>query len=177
MSMHFEPFRSMRDLERLSSQMLSGTRVPLGMPMDVWRQGQTYHVALDLPGVDPDGIDLRVERNTLTVTAQRAALFAAEGGGGGEGEQGGAGQGQGQSQSQVVVAERPQGTFTRQLLLGEGLDPSAVQADYTDGVLHLTIPVAEAERPRRIQVSSGGSSGGQPRVTQGGGSEGGAQTT
>ena len=74
--MHFEPFRSsMRELDRLSSQLLSGTRVPLAMPMDVWREGQAYRVALDLPGVEADSIDLRVERNTLTVSAQRQAPF------------------------------------------------------------------------------------------------------
>ncbi len=75
--MHFEPFRSLRDLDRLTNQLLSGTQVPLGMPMDVWREGQTYHVALDLPGVAAEDIDLRVERNTLTVSAQRQTPFGA----------------------------------------------------------------------------------------------------
>jgi HSP20 family protein len=160
--MHFEPFRSLRDLDRLSSQLLSGTRVPLAMPMDVWREGQTYHVALDLPGVDADSIDLRVERNTLTVSAERQATFGAA-----SGQQGGAGE-----ETQVLVAERPQGGFSRQLVLGEGLDTGAVQADYSNGVLHLTIPVAQAAQPRRISVSQGGSGqGGQPRVIEGEGSQ------
>ena len=155
--MHFEPFRSFRDLDRLSSQLLSGTRTPLGMPMDVWREGQTYHVALDVPGVAADTIDLQVERNTLTITAQRQPLFGDPRGG--------------DDDAQVLVAERPMGTFNRQLVLGEGLDTSAVQADYTDGVLHLTIPVAQQAQPRRIQVAQGGGSGGQgggqPQVIQG----------
>jgi HSP20 family protein len=147
--MQFEPFRSFRDLDRLSSQLLSGTRVPMAMPMDVWREGQTYHVALDLPGVDPDGIDLSIERNTLTVTAERRAPF--DGGGGQE-----------ESAPQVVVAERPQGSFSRQLVLGEGLDSEAVRADYSNGVLHLTVPVRQAAQPRRIQVGKSS----QPRVIE-----------
>ncbi len=155
--MHFEPFRSFRDLDRLTGQLLSGTQVPLAMPMDVWREGQTYHVALDLPGVDPDSVDVRVERNALTVSAQRQAPFAGQQGQGGQ--QGG--------QAQVLVAERPQGAFTRQLVLGEGLDTEQVSADYTDGVLHLTIPVAQSAQPRRISVGQGGTGGGQPRVIEG----------
>lgn len=164
--MHFEPFRSsMRELDRLSSQLLSGTRVPLAMPMDVWREGQAYRVALDLPGVEADSIDLRVERNTLTVSAQRQAPFD-----GGQQEQGGGseqGAQQDGGQVQVLVAERPQGSFTRQLVLGEGLDVEGVQADYTNGVLHLTIPVAQAAQPRRIQVGQRGGQGGQPKVIEG----------
>ena len=168
--MHFEPFRSFRDLDRLSSQLLSGTRVPMAMPMDVWREGQTYHVALDLPGVQADSIDLRVERNTLTVSAQRQTSFGAAGGGGAAEGQGGGGQ------VQVVVAERPMGSFTRQLVLGEGLDTESVQAEYDDGVLHLTIPVAQAAQPRRIQVGQRGQGQDvQPRVIEGGdGGQGGS---
>lgn len=167
--MHFEPFRSFRDLDRLSSQLLSGTRTPLGMPMDVWREGSAYHVALDVPGVDVDSIDLQVERNTLTMTAQRQPAFGAA-----QGQAQRQGQGQGQSQAQsgesdsVLVAERPMGTFSRQLVLGEGLDTGKVQADYTNGVLHLTIPVAEQAQPRRIQVAQGGGQrGAQPQVISG----------
>jgi len=153
--MHFEPFRSsMRELDRLSNQLLSGTRLPMAMPMDVWREGQTFHIALDLPGVEADSIDLRVERSTLTVTAERQAPF----------ERAGARQGGEQQQGQrvqVMVAERPQGSFTRELVLGEGLDVEGVQADYNNGVLHVTIPVARAAQPRRIQVSGSGGQGGQ----------------
>jgi HSP20 family protein len=138
--MHYEPFRSLRDLDRVANQFLSGTRLPMSMPMDVWREGQTYHVELDLPGVDPDSIDLQVERNTLTVTAQRQAGFSRDA----------------SEERQVVVAERPQGSFSRQLVLGEGLDTARVEAEYTDGVLHLTIPVAQASQPRKINVTAGG---------------------
>jgi HSP20 family protein len=162
--MHFEPFRSsMRELDRLSSQLLSGTRVPMAVPMDVWREGQAYHVALDLPGVAVDSIDLQVDRNTLTVSAQRQAPFES-----GRQERGGRKDSE-QRQVDVLVAERPHGSFTRQLVLGEGLDTEGVQADYTDGVLHVTIPVAHAAQPRRIQVGQAGQGATSPA------SEGGAE--
>ena len=140
--MHFEPFRAVRDLDRVANQLLSGTRLPLSVPIDVWREGQAYHVELDLPGVDPEGIDLQVERNTLTVVATRQATFEAA---------------TGSEERQVVVAERPQGTFRRELVVGDGLDLDGVQARYTDGVLHLTIPVAAATQPRKIRVDAGSS--------------------
>jgi HSP20 family protein len=159
--MHFEPFRPFREMDRLANQLLSGARVPLTMPMDVWRDGQTYHVALDLPGVDPSQVEASVERSTLTVTAQRQAAFSAEATRAGE---------QGEAEQQVLVAERPMGTFSRQLVLGEGLDQESVQADYADGVLHLTIPLAKAARARRIQI--GTSAAGQPQVIEGAGEAG-----
>lgn len=144
--LRFEPFRdSFRDLDRLTSQLVSGTRTPALMPMDAWRSGDTYHVELDLPGVDPGSIELTVERNSLNVQAHRAAGF----GGGDE---------------QVIIAERPQGSFSRQLVLGEGLDTEQVRADYSDGVLHLTIPVAQSSKPRRIEVGRSGGEGQQPVV-------------
>lgn len=157
--MHFEPFRSFRDLDRLTNQLLSGARTPMEMPMDVWREGQSYRVALDVPGVDPESIEVNVERNTLTVSAQRQAWY-----GGGEG---GAGEGAGAGEpAQILVAERPMGVFSRQLVLGEGLDTEQVSADYTNGVLHLTIPLAPTAQPRRIQVGRAGGAGGG-RVIQG----------
>lgn len=146
--MHYEPFRALRDLDRMATQMLSGTRVPMSMPMDVWRQGDTYHVELDLPGVDPASIDLQVERNTLTVSAQRTPSFETDDAA--------------DADRKVVVAERPQGTFSRQLVLGEGLDGTGVQAEYTNGVLHLTIPVAQASQPRKINVQAGASQADEP---------------
>lgn len=97
--LRFDPFR---DLDRLASQMVSGVRTPALMPMDAWKAGDTYHVVLDLPGVDPEAIELTMERNSLTVQAQRQAAFGKDG--------------------QVLAAERPQGSFTRQLVLGEGVD-------------------------------------------------------
>jgi HSP20 family protein len=144
--MHYEPFRALRDLDRVAGQMLSGSRVPMSVPMDVWREGRTYHVELDLPGVAAGDIDLQIERNTLTVSAQRSAGFDAGPEAPGE-------------EREVVVAERQHGSFRRQLVLGEGLDADAVQAQYVDGVLRLTIPLAEAGKPRRIDITPGDTTG------------------
>lgn len=135
--LRFDPFRDpFRDFDRLTNQMLSGTRTPSSLPMDVWRSGEEYRVALDLPGVDPSTVEITVERGTLTVRAERTQGFPDE--------------------AQVLVAERPQGSFTRQLMLGEGVDQEQIQADYQNGVLQLTIPVAQAAQPRRISVGGGG---------------------
>ena len=126
-----DPFRQ---LDRLTSQLLSGTRTPMGMAMDVWQADDGYHAAMDLPGVDPSSVEITSERNVLTIGAERRPEYE-----------------QGQN---VLVAERPQGRFTRQLQLGENLDTQKVQARYANGVLHLIIPVAEAAQPRRIEVQS-----------------------
>lgn len=126
-----DPFRQ---LDRLTSQLLSGTRTPMGMAMDVWQADDGYHAAMDLPGVDPSSVEITSERNVLTIGAERRPEYE-----------------QGQN---VLVAERPQGRFTRQLQLGENLDTQHVQARYANGVLHLIIPVAEAAQPRRIEVQS-----------------------
>ena len=150
--LRFDPFRDpFREMDRLSNQLLSGTRTPASLPMDVWRNGDQYNVALDLPGVDPSSVDVTVERGVVTIRAERRQEF-------GEG-------------NQVLLAERPQGSFTRQLLLGEGVDQESLQADYRDGVLLLTIPVAQQAQPRRIEVGrsqgSSLSSGGGSGVVQG----------
>ncbi|HEX5512750.1 MAG TPA: Hsp20/alpha crystallin family protein [Actinomycetales bacterium] len=132
----FDPFGDpLRTLDRLAGQMWSGGRTPMGMAMDVWEADDGYHVALDLPGVDPGSVDITCERNMLTIKAERKAQY--------------------EQAKNVLIAERPQGTFTRQLQLGETLDTSKVQASYHDGVLHLTIPVAEQAQPRKIEVRSG----------------------
>jgi HSP20 family protein len=142
--LRFDPFRdSFHEFDRLTSQLRSGVRMPLGMPMDVWRSEYGYIIELDLPGVDPGSIELTCERNELTVRAERRPSFKPD--------------------DEVVVAERPQGGFTRQLVLGEGLDTSSVSADYADGVLRVTIKVAEAAQPRRIEVNTVG----QPRTIEG----------
>jgi HSP20 family protein len=135
--MRFDPFGDpFRQMDRLTNQLMSGTRTPMGMPMDVWQADDGYHVALDLPGIDPGSVDITCERNMLTIRAERRAEYE-------------------QAQS-VVVAERPQGSFTRQLQIGEALDTGKVRASYDNGVLHLLIPVAEAAQPRRIEVQRGG---------------------
>src|SRR5664280_1213334 len=139
--MGFEPFR---DFDRLTSQLVSGRRVPHGVALDAWRSGDAYRVALDLPGVDPERIELICERNGLTIRAERAADYG--------------------EQDEVLIAGRPVGTFTRQLILGDELDTQAIRADYRNGVLHVTIPVAATAQPRRIQVTQTAEPAGQPKT-------------
>ncbi|WNV75233.1 Hsp20/alpha crystallin family protein [Geodermatophilus sp. DSM 44513] len=142
----FDPFGDpFRGLDRLTSQLVSGRRTPMGMPMDVWQGDDGYHVALDLPGVDPGSVEITSERNVLTIRAERRAEY----------EEG----------HNVLLAERPQGSFTRQLQVGDALDTTKVQATYNDGVLMLSIPMAESAQPRRIEVQTGG--GGQQQLSAG----------
>ena len=107
------------------------------MPMDAYRRGDRFVVHFDLPGVDPDKIELTIEKNVLTVSAERRW--------------------ERQEDDEPVAAERLQGSFTRQLFLGETLDPDHVEARYEHGVLTLTIPVAEAAKPRKVTVTAGDS--------------------
>jgi len=130
MLMRFDPFR---ELDRLSQAPWGNSR-PV-MPMDAYRRNGDFVVHFDLPGVDPASIDLTVEKNVLTVTAERH-LSRQEG-------------------DEITVAERPQGRFNRQLFLGESLDPDRIQANYDQGVLTLHIPVAERAKPRKVEISAG----------------------
>lgn len=143
MLMRFDPFR---DLDRLTQQMWNGvaTGRPAVMPMDAYRDGDRFTVHFDLPGVDPGSIELTVEKNVLTVRAERS-WQRSEG-------------------TEVVASERLQGTFSRQLFLGESLDADHIEAHYDNGVLTVTIPVAEQAKPRRIEVGAGG---GQQAITTG----------
>lgn len=131
MLMRTDPFR---ELDRFAQQAWGGAR-PSVVPMDAYRKGDQFFVHFDLPGIDPDTIDLTVERNVLTVKAERPPL-STEG-------------------IEFLVTERPTGSFTRQLLLGETLDPEHIEANYDAGVLTLSIPVHEAVKPRRVEISSG----------------------
>jgi len=131
MLMRFDPFR---ELDRLAQQTVASSRSPV-MAMDAYRHGDSFLVHFDLPGVDPSTIDLTVEKNVLTVSAERRWQPT-------EGDE-------------VVVAERPQGSFSRQLFLGEGLDPERIQARYDNGVLSVTVPVAERAKPRKVEINSG----------------------
>jgi HSP20 family protein len=132
MLMRTDPFR---ELDRLAEQLLGTATRPAMMPMDAWRDGDTFVVELDLPGVSPDSIDLNLQRNVLTVTAERPA--------------------RGGDRSDWVAAERPRGVFSRQLFLGDTLDADRLEASYVDGVLTLRVPVAEKARPRKIEVVHG----------------------
>jgi HSP20 family protein len=126
--MRTDPFR---ELDRLSQQLLGTPARPTPMPMDAWRESDSFVIELDLPGVEADSIDLDVERNVLTVRAERPARQ-----GGGE----------------ILAAERPRGVFSRQLVLGDNLDLERISAGYSDGVLRLTVPVAERAKPRKITI-------------------------
>ena len=129
--MRFDPFR---ELDRLTQAFGTGVR-PVAMPMDAYRQGDHFVVHFDLPGVDPSSIDLTVEKNVLTVSASR--------------------QWQQADDQQVLVSERPQGSFSRQLFLGESLDANRIQASYDNGVLTVRIPVAEQAKPRKVEITAG----------------------
>lgn len=131
MLMRTDPFR---DLDRLTQQILGTAARPAVMPMDAWREDNRFVVEFDLPGVDADSLDLDVERDTVTVRAERPALDESQ---------------------EMVAAERPRGLFSRQLFLGENLDSEKIEAHYDAGVLRLTIPFAEKAKPRKIEISSG----------------------
>jgi HSP20 family protein len=130
MLMRTDPFR---DFDRFTQQVLGTPARPAAMPIDAYRHGDQFVVEFDLPGVDPGSIDLTVEKNVLTVHAHRRrnALDGAE----------------------MIVAERPQGTFSRQLFLGESLDTERIEASYADGVLSLRVPIAEKAKPRRVPIN------------------------
>ena len=132
MLMRFDPFR---DFDRLFEAAGAAGGSPRTVPMNAVRRGDRLVVSFDLPGVRPEDIDLTVERNQLTVTAERAVDRQ-------EGEE-------------WLVAERPTGRFTRQLLLGDNLDTDNIQADVHHGVLEITIPVAEQAKPRKVTIGGG----------------------
>ncbi|MBB6119613.1 Hsp20/alpha crystallin family protein [Nocardiopsis algeriensis] len=132
MLMRTDPFR---EFDRITQQILESNR-PAAVPMDAYREGDDFVLHLDLPGVAPEGIDVEVEQNVLTVKADRPALRR-------EGRD-------------VVACERPSGTFTRRILLGDSLDTENIAADHADGVLTLRIPVAERSKARKIVVGRPG---------------------
>lgn len=126
-----DPFR---DFDRLTQQIFGTTNRPAVMPMDAWREGDRFVLEFDLPGVAKESIDLDVERNVLTVRAERVAR---------------------NGDWEALASERPRGVFSRQLVLGDNLDLDAVEATYADGVLRLVVPVAEKAKPRKIEISTG----------------------
>ncbi len=126
-----DPFR---ELDRVAAQVFGTAARPAAMPMDAWREQDRFIVEFDLPAVDPGSIDVDVERNVLTVRAERRP--------------------QPDTQVELIAAERPRGVFSRQVILGDALDTERIQASYQAGVLRLTIPVAEKAKPRKITISS-----------------------
>ena len=135
------PYNPFKDLDRLFNSVTRVVSSDVRMPMDLYRNGDTFIVKMDLPGVDPKSIDIDVDDRTLTVRAERAAEIVD-----GSDEKNG-----------WVSRERSFGTYARQISLGTGLDLAKIEANYVDGVLTLTIPVAEEAKPRKISVTTGGS--------------------
>jgi HSP20 family protein len=131
-----DPFR---EFDRLAQQLMGATGTtnrPAVMPMDAWREGDVFVLEFDLPGVATESIDLDVERNVLTVRAERVAR---------------------NGDWEMLATERPRGLFSRQLVLGDNLDLEHIEAAYADGVLSLRIPVAEKAKPRKIAIQMGSS--------------------
>jgi HSP20 family protein len=132
--LRFDPFR---DFDRMTEQLLgvpSGTaRAPRFMPMDLYRSGDHYVLHADLPGVDPGSVDVSVENGTLTIKAQRSERST--------------------DGVQWISSERFTGTYMRQLSLGEGIDTEKIGATYANGVLTVTLPVAERAKPRKVSIA------------------------
>jgi HSP20 family protein len=131
MLMRTDPFR---ELDRLAQQVLGTAARPAAMPMDAWREDQEFVVAFDLPGVNLDSVDVDVERNVLTVKAERPDPVGKD--------------------TELIASERPRGVFSRQLILGDTLDAENVKASYDGGVLTLRIPVTEKDKPRKIEIET-----------------------
>jgi HSP20 family protein len=131
--MRFDPFR---ELDRLTDQALAGPRTARTLPMEALRRGDQFVVALDVPGMEGGDIDVTAERNVVEITARRRPIR--------------------QEGDEVIVDERPQGEFRRQLFLGDNLDPNKMTAVCDRGVLTLTIPVSEESKPRKVEIGNPG---------------------
>ena len=132
MLMRFDPFA---DFDRITRQMWGNQRgSSYYMPADAYRMGDRFYIHVDLPGVDPDTIDVEIEKNSLTISAERKW--------------------ERDEDMQILLNERPSGSFTRQFYLGEGLDADNIEAGYDHGVLTIAIPVAEAAKARKIEIGS-----------------------
>ncbi|WP_278184329.1 Hsp20/alpha crystallin family protein [Mycobacterium kubicae] len=132
MLMRTDPFR---DLDRFTQQVFGTAARPAAMPMDAWREGEEFIVEFDLPGINENSLDLDIERNVVTVRAERPAVDPSR---------------------EMLAAERPRGVFSRQLVLGDNLDTEKINASYEGGVLRLRIPVAEKAKPRKISIARNG---------------------
>ncbi|MFI6244408.1 Hsp20/alpha crystallin family protein [Micromonospora sp. NPDC050795] len=132
MLLRFDPFH---DLNQLAGEILGSRRVPRTMPMDCYRHGDALYLHFELPGIDVETLEVTQEGNTLTVRAVRDATAPED--------------------ATFLIDERPGTSYARQLIVGDGLSLDAIAANYQDGVLTLTIPVAEQAQPRRIDVGTG----------------------
>jgi HSP20 family protein len=135
MAIGYDPFR---EFDQVAQQLLSGGRAPRSFPMDAYRRGDEFFVHLDLPGVDPGSIDITVEAGNLSITAERRFDQKED--------------------DEIIVSERPQGRFSRDLRVGTAVDVERIGADYEGGVLTLTLPISERAKPRSIQVQASGES-------------------
>jgi HSP20 family protein len=144
--MRFDPFR---DLDRISQELFGASRALRAIPMEAYRRGDSFYVHFDLPGVNPSEVEVTAERNVVSVRASRESPRE-------EGDE-------------VMVDERPHGSFSRQIILGENLDAERMQASYDQGVLTLMIPVAEQAKPRRVEVSGQAGSPQQVNASTGSG--------
>ncbi|MGN6197558.1 Hsp20/alpha crystallin family protein [Humibacter sp.] len=142
MATNYDPFR---ELDRLAGAMFGGGQGPRLMPMDLYRDGDTYVLNADLPGIDPGSVDIDVDGQLLTIRAERT-LSSGDG-------------------VKWITRERQSGSFLRQLSLGQGVDTERISANYVNGVLSVTIPVSEKAKPRKIAVTSGAVSDEHPTVT------------
>lgn len=133
MLMRTDPFR---ELDRLAQQVFGTAARPAAMPMDAWQEDKEFVVAFDLPGVNPDSVDLDIERNVLTVKAERPDPTGKD--------------------TEMIASERPRGVFSRQLILGDTLETESIKASYDAGVLTLRIPVTEKAQPRKIEIETKG---------------------
>jgi len=131
MLFRMDPFR---DFDRITRQVLDAASQPMGIALDAWRDGDRLDFELDLPGVAPESIDLNVERNVLTIRAERVAR---------------------NGDNEMLANERRMGAFTRQLVLGDNLDLDKLQASYEHGVLRVRVPIAERAVPRKIMIQMG----------------------
>lgn len=132
MLMRTDPFR---ELDRFAQQVQGTAARPAVMPMDAWREGDAFFVEFDLPGIKQDSLDLDIERNVVTIRAERPAV---------------------DQNREMLASERPRGVFSRQLVLGDNLDTEHIDASYDEGVLRLRIPVSERAKPRKITIGRGG---------------------
>ncbi|WP_415971916.1 Hsp20/alpha crystallin family protein [Rhodococcus sp. 077-4] len=146
--LRFDPFR---DVDSLTSAMLGASsgsdRAPRFMPMDLYKVDDLYVLSADLPGVDPGSIDVDVDRGTLTLTAHRSAPES--------------------TGVQWITSERFAGTFRRQVSLGDGVDTERISASYDNGVLSITIPLAERAKPRKVDIAHRELTGEQTSIEQG----------
>ena len=130
MNMSFDPFG---DLDRLTSQLSSqSTRL---MPVDLFRDGDRYVLAADMPGIDPGSVDVDLDGHMLTIRAERTPA-SHEG-------------------AKWLARERPYGSYVRQFSLGDGIDTEGISAHYDNGVLSVVIPVSERAKPRKIDIVGG----------------------